>query len=97
MNSVGHARHYLNGLLGTQCRKNIETIHNDVAQSDYQGMEQFISSSPWCHRNLMDQLARDADDTLGDTSQTGLYLDESSFLKKGRASVGVQRQWSGLR
>ncbi len=44
MNSVGHARHYLSGLLGTQRRKNIETIHNDVADSDYQGMEQFISS-----------------------------------------------------
>lgn len=95
MNSVGHARHYLSGLLGTQRRKNIETIHNDVAQSDYQGMEQFISSSPWCHRDLMDQLAQDADETLGDSSQTGLFLDESSFLKKGKASVGVQRQWSG--
>lgn len=96
MNSVGHARHYLSGLLGTQRRKNIETIHNDVAQSDYQGMEQFISSSPWCHRNLMDQLALDADQTLGDESMTGLFFDESSFLKKGKASVGVQRQWSGL-
>jgi SRSO17 transposase len=95
MNSVGHARHYLSGLLGTQRRKNIETIHNDVAQSDYQGMEQFISSSPWCHRGLMDQLALDADQTLGDASRTGLFLDESGFLKKGKASVGVQRQWSG--
>jgi SRSO17 transposase len=95
MNSVGHARHYLSGLLGTQRRKNIETIHNDVADSDYQGMEQFISSSPWCHRALMDQVATDADALLGDPGETGLFLDESSFLKKGKASVGVQRQWSG--
>lgn len=95
MNSVGHARHYLSGLLGTQRRKNIETIHNDVADSDYQGMEQFISSSPWCHRALMDQVANDADRLLGDKQDAGLFLDESSFLKKGNASVGVQRQWSG--
>ena len=95
MNSVGHARHYLSGLLGTQRRKNIETIHNDVADSDYQGMEQFISSSPWCHRALMDQVAKDADGLLGDKQDAGLFLDESSFLKKGNASVGVQRQWSG--
>jgi SRSO17 transposase len=95
MNSVGHARHYLSGLLGTQRRKNIETIHNDVAQSDYQGMEQFISSSPWCHQTLMDQVAMDADELLGDETKTGLFLDESSFLKKGKESVGVQRQWSG--
>lgn len=95
MNSVGHARHYLSGLLGKQRRKNIETIHNDVADSDYQGMEQFISSSPWCHRALMDQVAKDADGLLGDKQDAGLFLDESSFLKKGNASVGVQRQWSG--
>ncbi len=41
MNSVNHACHYLSGLLGKQRRKNIETIHNDVSKSDYQGMEQF--------------------------------------------------------
>lgn len=95
MNSVEHARHYLSGLLGTQRRKNIETIHNDVAQSDYQGMEQFISSSPWNHEALMDQVAADANRLLGDAVSTGLFIDETSFLKKGHGSVGVQRQWSG--
>ena len=95
MNSVGHARHYLSGLLGAQRRKNIETIHNDVVDSDYQGMEQFISSSPWSHRSVMEQVAQDADELLGGSEDTGLYFDESSFLKKGKASVGVQRQWSG--
>jgi SRSO17 transposase len=94
-NSVGHARHYLTGLLGTQRRKNIETIENDVPDSDYQGMEQFISSSPWSHRALLDDIARDADELLGDEREAGLFLDESSFLKKGNRSVGVQRQWSG--
>ena len=95
MNSVGHARHYLSGLRGTLRRKNIETIHNDVAHSDYQGMEQFISSSPWCHRALMDQVAKDADGFLGEKQDVGLFLDKSSFLQKGNASVGVQHQWSG--
>lgn len=95
MSSVGHARHYLSGLLGKQQRKNIEAIHLDVAQSDYQGLEQFISSSPWCHRALMDQVSREADELLGHESDTGLFIDETSFLKKGHASVGVQRQWSG--
>ncbi len=94
-NSVSHARHYLSGLLGTQRRKNIETIENDVSGSDYQGMEQFISTSPWDHRALLDDVARDADKELGDEKEAGLFLDESSFLKKGKASVGVKRQWSG--
>ena len=95
MNSVHHARCYLSGLMGTQRRKNIETIENDVKDSDYQGMEQFISSSPWSHEALMDQLAREADHLLGDPRDAALIIDESSFLKKGKASVGVQRQWSG--
>ena len=84
MNSIGHARHYLSGLLGTQRRKNIETIENDVTGSDYQGLEQFISSSPWEHQAVMDQVARDANQLLGHERLAGLYLDESSFLKKGK-------------
>jgi len=95
MNSVHHARCYLTGLLGTQRRKNIETIENDVAESDYQGMEQFISSSPWAHQKLMEQLAGDLDGLIGSDQEAALIIDESSFLKKGNASVGVQRQWSG--
>lgn len=95
MHSVHHARCYLSGLMGTQRRKNIETIENDVADSDYQGMEQFISSSPWSHEDLMAQLAGDVDRILGDPGEAALIIDESSFLKKGKASAGVQRQWSG--
>lgn len=94
-NSVEHARHYISGLMGTQRKKNIETIENDVSQSNYQGMEQFISSSPWQHRALMDDVAKEASEALGDELETGLMIDETSFLKKGKASVGVQRQWSG--
>lgn len=94
-NSVEHARHYLSGLTGTQRRKNIETIENDVKGSDYQGMEQFISSSPWDHRALLDELALAANEQIGHPAEASLNFDETSFLKKGKASVGVQRQWSG--
>ena len=70
----------------------METFENDVVGSDYQGMEQFISSSPWDHRDLLDDVARDASEAIGDDYETGLFLDETSFLKKGESSVGVQRQ-----
>jgi len=95
MNGVHHARCYVSGLLGTQRRKNIETIENDVSESDYQGLEQFISSSPWSHEAVLEQLSLEVDELLGDAAESGLFIDESSFLKKGNASVGVQRQWSG--
>jgi SRSO17 transposase len=90
-----HARHFLSGILGSQRRKNIECIEADVAHSDYQCMQQFISDSPWDHAALMDQVARDADGMLGGHRDTALYLDETSFVKKGEASVGVQRQYCG--
>jgi SRSO17 transposase len=90
-----HARHYLSGLLGTQRRKNIERIEADVAESDYQGMQQFVSDSPWDHMAVMRQLAQEAEKELGGEVATALYVDESSFVKKGNASVGVQRQYCG--
>ncbi|EIQ00061.1 hypothetical protein OpiT1DRAFT_04598, partial [Opitutaceae bacterium TAV1] len=41
----GHARHYLGGLLGRAGRKNLQGIEADVAGSDYEGMQHFLSGS----------------------------------------------------
>jgi hypothetical protein len=59
-NVSGHAGHYLTGLLGRERRKNIECIEADVAESDYQGMQQFITDSPWSHEAVMAQPAAEA-------------------------------------
>lgn len=93
--SSGHARDYLSGLLGKERRKNIGRIGEDVAQSNYQGMQQLISDSPWDHEAVMADVARDANRLLGGHRDAALYLDESSFVKKGNASVGVARQYCG--
>jgi SRSO17 transposase len=90
-----HARSYLSGLVGTERRKNIGRIGEDIAASNYQGMQQLISDSPWDDRALMDQVAQCAGDLLGEEEDCALYLDETSFVKKGQASVGVQRQYCG--
>lgn len=58
-------------------------------------MQQFISDSPWDAAALMRQIGRDAQALLGGQDDTALYLDETSFVKKGTASVGVQRQYCG--
>jgi len=91
----GHARHYLGGLLGRAGRKNLQGIEEDVAQSDYQGMQHFLSDSPWDHAAVMRQVAQEADRELGGREDSALYVDETSFVKKGKASVGVQRQYCG--
>jgi len=90
-----HARSYLSGLLGTQRRKNIGRIGEDVEASNYQGMQQLISDSPWDEQALMDQVVGEANGLLGGHRHSALYLDETSFIKKGNASVGVQRQYCG--
>jgi len=93
--STHHARNYLSGLLGTVRRKNIGRIEEDVAESNYQGMQQFISDSPWDHHGLLDAINYHAEGMLGSHRDSALYLDETSFLKKGHASVGVKRQYCG--
>jgi SRSO17 transposase len=93
--STHHARSYLSGLLGTARRKNIGRIEEDVAESNYQGMQQFISDAPWNHHELLDAISYQAEGMLGGHRDSALYLDESSFQKKGHASVGVKRQYCG--
>ena len=90
-----HATKYLSGLLGNQSRKNIECIGTDVVGSNYQGMQQMLSDSPWSAEGLMDQIGLEAQELLGGHRDSGLYFDETSFVKKGEHSVGVQRQYCG--
>ncbi|MDR2675527.1 MAG: IS701 family transposase, partial [Opitutaceae bacterium] len=89
------ARRYLSGLLGTQQRKNMERMDAEQEEGDYQSMQQFIADSPWDHTALMAQIGREADGMLGEQRNSALYIDETGFVKKGGASVGVQRQYCG--
>jgi SRSO17 transposase len=90
-----HASDYLSGLLGTYRRKNLECIHGDIPESNYQAMQQFVSDSPWSHDKLMGQVASEANAILGGNRHSALLIDETSFVKKGDSSVGVQRQYCG--
>ena len=90
-----HARHYLTGLLGRNLRKSIGRIEEALPDSNYQGLQQFISDSPWDEQALLRQVRAEAEAVLGRHRDSALYLDETSFVKKGNASVGVQRQYCG--
>ena len=88
------ARIYLRGLMQAR-RRNIERIRDVVPGSDEQALHHFIANSPWDHRAVLDQVARDANALLGGTDDSFLLIDETGFPKKGRDSVGVARQWCG--
>lgn len=88
------AQMYLQGLMQAG-RKNIERMEEVVPGSRYQPLHHFISESEWDARAVLDQIAVEADRLLGGSENSCLLIDESSFEKKGKGSVGVERQWSG--
>jgi SRSO17 transposase len=90
---VGHAWTYMAGLLSDLERKNVESIayRHDL---DRQALQHFVGSAPWDHRPLLDELARQVAETLGETDGV-LVFDPSGFKKSGHDSVGVDRQWLG--
>lgn len=63
-----HACDYLSGLMGTYRRKNLECIHGDIPESNYQAMQQFVSDSPWSQDKLMTQVAGEVNGLLGETA-----------------------------
>jgi SRSO17 transposase len=66
-----------------------------VPDTEYQALQHFVSHSPWQSQPVMDQVARDASQLLGGGPDTGMILDETSFIKKGDKSVAVARQYCG--
>lgn len=94
--SVGEqAEQYLQGLLQASRKKNMERMEEVVPNCDYQALQHFLSHSQWDARAVLDQLALEADHHLGGSADTGFFIDESGFAKKGEKSVGVARQWNG--
>jgi SRSO17 transposase len=89
------ARQYASGLMQAGSRKNIYAISEVVPDTDERNLQQFITHSKWSAREVLDHVARDADELLGDTTDAALIIDESGFAKQGKMSVGASRQYLG--
>jgi len=89
----GNAGQYVRGLLSNLGAKTAEAIAY-LHDRDRQGLQKFVGQSPWDHRPLLAELARQVGAELGEPDAV-LAFDPSSFAKKGDRSVGVQRQWCG--
>lgn len=88
-----NAGRYVRGLLSNLGAKTAEAIAY-LHDHDRQGLQKFVGQSPWDHRPLLAELARQVGAELGEPDAV-LAFDPSAFAKKGAASVGVQRQWCG--
>ena len=88
------ARGYLLGLLSRAERKNGWTIAEFAGDASPDGMQRLLNFYAWDADAVRDALARYVVSRLGDPAAV-LVADETGFLKKGRMSAGVQRQYTG--
>jgi len=88
-----HAHTYIAGLLSDLKRKNTESIAycHDL---DRQGLQRFIGSVPWAHLPLLQELARQVGEKIGEDDGV-IVFDPYGQKKWGNDSVGVQRKWLG--
>lgn len=85
---------YLQGLLAPVERKNGWQLAEAAGDRTPDGMQDFLARMRWDADQVRDDLRAYVVEHLGDAGAV-LVLDETGFVKKGRKSAGVQRQYSG--
>jgi SRSO17 transposase len=88
-----HAEEYVRGLLMDGERKSIEPMAERLPGGDVQALQQFVSQSPWPTREVRASLARKVEGEF--VTEPYWVVDEVSFPKQGKHSVGVARQYCG--
>jgi SRSO17 transposase len=85
---------YISGLLSPAERKNSWQLAEISGNPNPYGFQHLLGRASWDANTLGDQLRTYITDHLHDAQAIGV-LDETGFLKKGRHSTGVIRQYSG--
>jgi SRSO17 transposase len=83
---------YLRGLMLDGKRKSIEPIAARLPDGDEQCLQQFVNQSPWEWQPVRRRLARKVSAAI---VPAAWVIDDTSFPKFGRDSVGVARQYCG--
>src|SRR5690348_5471450 len=93
---------YAEGVLGEGERKSIEPIAAracaDPARADaeHQRLLHFALDAPWSDADVRREAARYAIEAMTDRETIDAWIiDDTGFLKQGKHSVGVQRQYTG--
>jgi SRSO17 transposase len=85
---------YLTGLMGPVERRNGWQLAEHLGERTPDGVQRLLRTARWDADAVRDDLRAYVVEHLGD-SEAVLILDETGFLKKGRKSAGVARQYSG--
>jgi len=92
--SFQNAQKYMRGLLSHAERKNGWQMAEAVGDATPYALQQFIYRSPFSADKLRDHLRGYVNEKLGEEDGV-LIPDETGFLKQGKMSCGVKRQYSG--
>ena len=89
------AGRYLAGLLERVERKNGWQLAEAIGEAGPRGVQRLLSAATWDADGVRDDLRDYVVDHLGDEASGVLIVDETGFLKKGKKSCGVARQYTG--
>jgi SRSO17 transposase len=89
------AGRYLAGLLEPVQRKNGWQLAEAIGETGPRGVQRLLSAATWDTDGVRDDLRAYVVDQLGDEASGVLIVDETGFVKKGRKSCGVARQYTG--
>ena len=85
---------YLQGLLGSVERKNGWQLAEYAGDATPDGVQRLLAVYHWDADQVRDDLREYVVEHLGDPGGV-LVVDETGFLKQGKKSAGVKRQYSG--
>jgi SRSO17 transposase len=85
---------FVRGLLADLPRKNCWTIAEHAGDASPDGMQHLLARAVWDHNGVRDDVRDYLVEHLGEESAV-LVIDETGDLKKGTATAGVQRQYTG--
>src|SRR3954453_18046355 len=88
------SREYVTGLVAGLERKNGWTLAEQAGEVSPDGMQRLLRWADWDIDGVRDDVRDYVVEYLGDPGGV-LIVDDTGFLKKGRMSAGVQRQYSG--
>ncbi len=87
-------RRFLEGLLAPVERKNGWQLAEELGERGPRGVQRLLGDADWDEDAVRDDLRAYIIEHLGEENGV-LVIDETGFIKKGKKSAGVARQYSG--
>src|SRR6266699_6028043 len=88
------AYRFLEGLLAPVERKNGWQLAEELGERGPRGVQRLLGDADWDEEAVRDDLRAYITEHLGEANGV-LVIDETGFIKKGKKSAGVARQYSG--